>query len=110
MPTIRKAVTAVTDDALSNIKFADIPAPGAVINLWISSVTNGDTFGLSIGSQDIIVQGTECNIEVSADSLDVNRDQVVFDEVVPGGHLYLPVSALTTELQFMLHVRYLPRM
>lgn len=107
MPTIRTAVTAATTDALSNVKFADIPASGALINVWASSATNGDTFGLSIGDRDIVVQGTELNVEASADVIDTDRDQVVFNEAVPGGHLYLPVGAVTAEAQFLIHIRYL---
>ena len=41
MPTIRTAVTANTSDALSNVKFADIPANGALVSMWGSSATNG---------------------------------------------------------------------
>jgi hypothetical protein len=106
MPTIRTAVTATTPDALANIKFNVIPPQGAVLNLWCSGVTNGDTMGLSIGDRDIVVQGTEMNIEVAADSIDINRDQMVFNEVVGPGQLYMPV-AVTTEAQFLIHIRYL---
>jgi hypothetical protein len=105
MPALRFG-TATSTDALANRKFADIPSRGAIVNMWASSVTNGDVFGLSIGDRDLVVQGTEMNIEVSADVIDVSRDQVVFNEVVGPGRLYLPVT-VTTEAQFLIHLRYL---
>lgn len=105
MPTIRFG-TATTTDALSNRKFNVIPPGGAIINVWASSVTNGDVMGLSIGDRDIVVQGTEVNIEVSADVIDTDRDQMVFNEVIGPGQLFLPVTC-TTEAQFLIHLRYL---
>lgn len=105
MPTIRFGTTTTTD-ALANRKFNIIPQQGAVVNLWASSVTNGDTFGLSIGDRDIVVNGTEMNIEAAADVIDIHRDQMVFSEVVGPGQLFLPVT-VTTEAQFIVHIRYL---
>lgn len=107
MPTIKPAGGGTSADALANVKFSVVPAGGAIINMWISGATAADSFGLSIGDRDIIVNGSECNIEIAADVIDVSRDQVVFDEVLlTGGQLYLPVTA-TAEVQFMMHLRYL---
>lgn len=75
--------------------------------MWASCATAGDTLGLSIGNQDIVVQNTEVNIESSADIIDTDRDQLVFNEVVPAGQLFLPIGALTTELQVLITLRYL---
>jgi hypothetical protein len=105
MPTIRFGTTTSTD-ALANRKFNIIPQGGAIVNVWASSVTNGDTFGLSIGDRDIVVNGTEMNIEAAADVIDVARDQMVFNEIVGPGQLFLPVT-VTTEAQFIIHLRYL---
>lgn len=108
MPSIRRRITAVTADALQGIKFSDIPGPnGAIINLWASAVTATDDIGLAIGDREILVAGTDINIEASADVIDTDRDQLVFNEVVPPGHLFLPVNAITTELQFLLAITYL---
>lgn len=107
MPTIKGAVSAATTDALSNVKFNTIGHPGAIVNMWAACAANGGTFGLSIGDRDIVVQGTEANVEVAADVIDTARDQVVFDEVVGPGQLYLPVPAAGTELQYQIHIRYL---
>ena len=107
MPTIRVSTGATTSDLLSNVKFADIPESGAIINVWGSCAVAGGTFGLSIGDRDIVVQGTEVNVEESADVINTERDQLVFQEAVPGGHLYLPIGAAGTESQYLIHIRYL---
>ena len=107
MPSIRISAGAVTNNLLDGEKFGVIPGGGAIVNMWGSSVTVTDTFGLSIGNQDIVVQGTEYNIEIAADAIDTARDQLVFNEVVPAGQLFLPIGAVTTEAQFLLHIRYL---
>lgn len=107
MPTIKGAVAAATTDALANVKFNTIPPPGAIVNLWIACAANGGTFGFAVGNEEIVVQGTEANVEVAADVIDVARDQVVFDEVVGPGQMYLPIPAAGTETQYQLHVRYL---
>lgn len=106
MPSIRLRVSATTGNALSTQKFRIVPPLGALISLWIAGVTATDNYGLSIGNQDIVVQGTTVNIEASADVIDTDRDQVVFQEQIPGGELFMPVT-LTTEVQFLIALRYL---
>lgn len=107
MPTIKGSAGATTTDALSQTKFNVIPSGGAIVNMWIACAANGGTFGLSIGDRDIVVQGTEANVEVAADVIDVARDQVVFNEVVGSGQLFLPIGNAGTETQYMIHIRYL---
>jgi len=104
MPTIR-AAGGTSADLFSNLKFADIPASGAILNAWSSSVTNGDVVGLSVGDRDIMVS-SEVNIESSADVIDTDRDQMIFNEVVGGGHIFVPTT-VNTELQILVHIRYL---
>ena len=106
MPTIRFS-SASNPDALSNLKFSVVPAGGAILNLWISGATAADNFGLSIGDRDIVVTGTEVNIEIQPDVVAIQRDQLVFDEVLlRGGQLFFPVTA-TAEIQALLALRYL---
>lgn len=107
MPSLRFRVSATTTDAMANRKFNVIPAVGAILNLWGAAVTATDTFGLSIGDRDIMVNGSSLNIEASADVVDTDRDQMVFNELVGGGQLFMPVT-VTTEAQFLLHLRYGP--
>jgi|TARA_R110002110_G_scaffold415443_1_gene649836 hypothetical protein len=107
MPTIRPGgVTSTTADDLSNRKFSVVPPGGAILNMWIAGVTTGDTFGLSSGDRDIIVNGSEMNVESSADVVDIARDQVAFDELVLPGQLFLPIT-LSTEVQYLIHLQYL---
>lgn len=102
MASRRIGVVAVTNDALSDqdIRTVDVPS---IVNMWASCVTNGDLCGLRL-DKTIIMDDGECNIEVSADVIDVDRDQLIFDTVVGPGELRLPVPTLTTELQFLISV------
>jgi hypothetical protein len=95
-------VTAVTADALATDKFRTIPPGGAIVNVFGSSVTKSDAFGFSTTDKEIVVGGSFFNIESSADVIDTDRDQLVFNEPVRGGsELFLPVSAVSTEAQFL---------
>ncbi len=105
MPSLRFD-SATNADALSNLKFSVVPIGGAVLNLFAACATAADTFGLSIGDRDLMVVGSELNIEISADVVDVARDQLLFNELVSGGQLFLPTTS-TTEIQVLLNLRYL---
>lgn len=107
MPVIKGNTAAASADLLANVKFSDIGGDGAIVNAWVSCAANGGTFGFSIGDRDLIVAGTEANVEVAADVIDTSRDQVLFDEVVEPGHLYMPCGAAGTELQYQIAIRYL---
>lgn len=104
MPTIRKRVAATTTNALSTEKFRYIGGAGAIVNLWAAGVTNSDDVGLSINTRELIPAGTDINIEASADVIDSDRDQLLYNEVVEPGELYLPVT-VTTEMQFLLSIK-----
>ena len=106
MPSLRFNVSATTPDAMSNRKFNIIPAGGAILNIWASCVVVTDSFGVSVGDRDIMVDGSLMNIEGSADAVDIDRDQVVFNETVDGGQIFLPVT-VGTQAQFLIHLRYL---
>lgn len=108
MPQLRIRATATTDDALNNIKFSDVPNTGALMNAYVACGTAGDTYGLSLGGADIVVQGTRPNVEVRAGAIIVPDDQAVFNEVLQsGGHLYMPIGAVTAELLALIQLRYL---
>jgi len=106
MPSLRFIVPATTTDAMANRKFNVIPAGGAVLNLWATSVTVTDTFGCSVGDRDILVDGSVANVTSAAGVVDTDRDQVIFNEVVEGGQIFLPAT-LTTDMNFLIHLRYL---
>lgn len=105
MPTIRVMNQGDTADALASLKFNVIPRGGAIVNLWASCVTSGDTIGFSVGDRQIFVDTLQPNIESAADVIDTQRDQVLWNEICPSGQMYVPV-AVTTALNFMIHLRY----
>lgn len=106
MPSIKPPGGGTSTDALANIKFAVIPLGGAILNFWASGATAADSVGLSIGARDMLVAGSECNIETSADRIALNVDQLLFNEPVEAGQLFLPVVA-TSEVQFLIALAYL---
>jgi len=106
MPALRFIVPDTTTDAMSNRKFNIIPAGGAILNLWISAVTVTDTWGISVGDRDLVVDGSNANVMASAGVVDIDRDQVLFNEEVDGGQIFLPMT-LTTDMNVLIHIRYL---
>lgn len=102
MASRRMVITAVTGDAIATeeIRRVDVPS---TINLWASCVTKGDQLGLLLNRTEIM-PADNVNLEVSADVIDTDRDQLVFNSVVGAGQLRVPVPAVTTELQFLLSV------
>lgn len=101
MSSRRLGITAVTGDALSDEDIRNVDAP-SVVNLWASSVTNGDLLGLRL-DKTVIMDDGEVNT-VAADLIDSGQDQLVFNTVVGIGRLRVPVPTLTTELQFLISV------
>jgi hypothetical protein len=106
VPTLKFKVSATTTDALSNRKFNVIPAGGAILNMWASTATAADDFGLSVGDRDVVVQGTPINLESANEVIDTDRDQVVFQEIVGPGQMFLPAT-VTADSSFLIHLRYL---
>lgn len=101
MASRRLGITAVTADALSDEDIRTVDGP-SIINLSASSVTNGDTIGLRLNKTVIMDEG-ECNT-IAGDIIDVPMDRLVANSLVGAGELRVPVTTLTTELQFWLQV------
>jgi hypothetical protein len=101
-------VGAVTGDAIALEEIRRVDRLSTV-NLWASCVTNGDQLGLLLNRTEIMPSG-EVNIEIAADVIDTDRDQLVFNSVVGSGQLRVPVPAVTTELQFLLSVEPIIRL
>lgn len=106
MPTLSFKETATADDVLSGKKFKVIPQRGAIINLWAAGAAAGNKVGLAIGDREIVPTGSDVNIEISADVVDVDRDQILFDEPVGPGELFMPAT-VATELNVLLNIRYI---
>jgi len=104
MPSIKILNQGDSANALNGLKFEDIPPGGALLSLYASAVTAGDTIGLSVGSEDFLVDA-QPNIEASADVVDTDRDQILFQEPVPEGKIFVPV-AVTTALNFLIVLEY----
>lgn len=106
MPALRFIVPDTTTDAMSNRKFNVIPAGGAILNVWVAVVTVTDTWGISVGDRDLVVDGSNANVVISAGVVDIDRDQVLFNEEVDGGQIFLPFT-VTTDGNVLMHLRYL---
>lgn len=104
MPSVKRINVATTTNAMNGLKFEDVPPGGALLSLYASGVTAGDTIGLSVGSEDFLVDA-EVNIEASADVVDTDRDQILFQEPVPEGKIFMPITA-TTAVNFILVLEY----
>lgn len=102
LASARKYVAAVTDDAIANDEIRRIEVP-SIVNFWAAAVTKTDKIGLFLNKVEIF-PASGVNIEVSADVIDTDRDQIVFNAFVGEGQLRVPVTAVTTECQFLLSV------
>lgn len=104
MPAIKVINQATSANAVNGLKYEDIPPGGALLSLYASGATAGDTIGLSVGSEDFLVDA-QVNIEASADVVDTDRDQLLFQEPVPSGKLFVPIAA-TTAVNFLIVLEY----
>jgi len=102
MASLKFAAAAADPDVISSEVIRRVLRP-SVVNMWASGATAADSMGLFLDRNEIMPTG-EVNIEISADVIDVNRDQLVFDSVVGRGNLRVPVGAVTTEIQGLLSV------
>lgn len=106
MPSIKVSNQATSTNAVDGLKFSRINRPTR-IGFWASAVTVTDTVSVSVDQTDYLVNAGP-NIEASADVCDTNRDQLLFDEAVRQGQLFVAVTA-TTAINFLVRLRYMPR-
>jgi len=101
MAALRFSTAVISADLLSDedIRLVEVPS---VVNLAVSSVTNGDTVGLRL-NKTIILDVGECNT-IAGDIVDPFMDRLVANSVVGRGQLKVPVGAVTTELQGQIFV------
>lgn len=92
-------IPATTADALNGLNFKVQPTP-ALVSLYASGATEGDTVGFSVDSNQYLVNG-ECNVEAASGVVDIDRDQMLFREPVPPGEYFLPAT-LTADVKFLL--------
>lgn len=103
---LRRFVSADSGDIFATDVLSNVPGLGALISLWAVGVTEGDTIGVSVGSQIIVPQGTRVNVESATGVIQTNRDQLLFREAVGAGKITVPVD-LTTNMDVMLIIEYL---
>jgi len=101
MAALRFSTAAVDPDLLSAEDIREVEVP-SIVNMAVSSVTNGDTVGLRL-NKTIILDVGECNT-IAGDAVDPYMDVLVRNSVVGRGKLRLPVDAVTTELQGLINV------
>lgn len=102
MPSISlKNIAAGTANAVSGLSFEQIPPGGALVSLYATTAVAGGTVGLKVGSEEYL-SAAEVNIESSADVVDTDRDQVLFQEPVGEGQLFIPVSAQVCNILLVL--------
>ncbi|MFG0329821.1 MAG: hypothetical protein ACF8PN_07990 [Phycisphaerales bacterium] len=91
MPAIRVSNQAAAPNAVNGLNFEDIPAGGALLSLYASQSAAGNTIGLKVGSEQFLVDASP-NIEAAPDIVDIDRDQILFQEPVPAGKMFVPVT------------------
>lgn len=104
MPATKVVNQAAATNAMNGLQFEDIPLGGAYVSLWASGVTAGDTISLKVGQKDYL-DLAEPNIEISADVVDTDRDQILFREPMRSGKIFLGII-VTTAINFLLVQEY----
>ncbi len=100
MPTSKIANQVTAANAITGRKYSKL-ARAALLSLWCSAVTVTDTISFSVGDREILNLANP-NIEISADVVDISRDQILFAEPAEGGEdLFMPVTA-TTAVGFLI--------
>jgi len=98
MPAISlKNVAAGTANALDGLQFQDIPEPGALVSIFATTPTAGANIDYRVGTESFL-QLAQTNIEISADVVDTDRDQILMREPVPAGKQFLSVNAQIANL------------
>jgi len=101
MASRRIGVGAVTTDALSTEDIRLVEQP-SILNFSVSSVTNGDLCGVRL-NKTVIMDDSEVNT-IAGDVIDTMMDRMIANSFIGTGQLRVSVSALTTELQFLVQV------
>jgi len=104
MPSTSVKNQADAANAMAGLNFEDIPPGGALLSLYAAGVTVLDQIDCTAAGEQLLVNG-HVNIEISADVLDTGRDQLLFQEPVKEGKVFLPV-AVTTALNWLLVLEY----
>ncbi len=98
MPTIRLSnIAAGVANALDGLQFQDIPEPGALVSVAVSTAVAGGNIDYGVGTERFLVAAS-ANIERSADEVQRVRDLILDREPVPAGKQFLAVNAQVCNL------------
>ena len=100
MPAIKQTITAATTDALNGLKFKVQKRP-ALVSLWASAAAAGETCSFSVGGQEYLVDAV-INLESADRVIDTDRDQILFQERVPPGEYFLPMTSTGADTTYLL--------
>lgn len=106
MPTIKRKVSAATDDALNGLKFKTQGSP-ALVSLYASSATAGESLTFSVGSNSF-VESAPMNLEIANEVVDPYRDGILVQEAVPAGEYFLSIPVVAADCSFMLVIEPVP--
>lgn len=104
MASRRILIAAVTPDALAAENIRDVPDGLNRVSMWATAVTVTDEIGLFLDRTEIMAPST-ANVSAAANGMvDTGRDQLVFESLVGGGKLKVPVPTLTTSIIALISV------
>jgi len=105
MPSIRRQVSAATENALDGLKFRTQGSP-ALVTLAASTETATETVSFSVGNNDYLVSA---NMNVRTDdTVSLEDDVLLQQEAVPPGEYFLQFPACTGTIDFLLIIEPVP--
>ena len=104
MYSLRKQITATSDDVLSSENIAYLDRPSAV-NVYACCQTVTDRFSLQYG-QNVLIPSTAANLVTDADTGPKPQDDhILVDAILPAGQrLVLPVSAVSAQIGLLITI------
>lgn len=106
MPSIKRSAIAATGDALNGLKFKTWNVP-TLVSLAASAAAVGGALDYTVGSQAILVEAAQANLEVANQVVDAQRDIILLNEPAPPGEHFLNITALGTDTSFLLIIEAL---
>lgn len=100
MPAIKRTFGTAGENVLEGLKFSVLNAP-ALVSLYASTATEGETLSMSVGDRDIVVDAV-INTESASQVVDTDRDAILVQEPVPAGKLYLSIPTITADVGVLL--------
>jgi len=106
MPTIKRSGIAATGDALNGLKFKT-HTRRTLVTLAASAAAVAGALDYSIGSDKLLTESSEPNLEIANQVVDFARDIILLREPAPPGEHFLNITALGTDTSFLLIIEEL---